>query len=98
MAGYIDEQGKAAIILINKWDAVEGDRHHVRIQPAGAGGAGYGLRPILYISALTGQRTTRSWARCGRPILGVAHHHEALNDVLADAQAALSPPPPAGGG
>ena len=96
IAGYIDEQGKAAVILINKWDAVEKQTgtlesysRQVREQLKFMDYA-----PILYISALTGQRTQRVldavravYAQaCRRVTTGL------LNDVLADAQAALSPP------
>ena len=96
IAGYIDEQGKAAIICINKWDAVEKETgtlekytKEVREQLKFMDYA-----PILYISALTGQRTNRllnavreAHAQASRRITtGV------LNDVLSDAQAYLQPP------
>jgi GTP-binding protein len=58
IAGYILEEHKSAVVLVNKWDAVEKDAHtmeayteHVRRE----------LRfmnyvPVLFISSLTGQR------------------------------------------
>lgn len=100
IAGYVDEKGKAAVIVINKWDAVEKDtgtmdkyvkevREHLKFMA---------YAPVVFISALTGQRTNR--------ILDAvrAVHAEAtrrittglLNDILADAQAALQPPATSG--
>ena len=39
IAGYIDEQGKAAVIVVNKWDAIEKDtEHHERVRREGARG------------------------------------------------------------
>jgi GTP-binding protein len=58
IAGYVLEEHKSVIVVVNKWDAIEKDTHtmvayteHVR----------YELKfldyvPVLYISALTGQR------------------------------------------
>ncbi|MBR2570617.1 MAG: ribosome biogenesis GTPase Der [Clostridia bacterium] len=96
IAGYIDEQGKAAVIVVNKWDAVEKDtgstsrfsrevREQLKFMP---------YAPILFVSALTGQRVTRILETvrevhaqaCRRVTTGL------LNDILADAQAALQPP------
>ena len=61
IAGYIDEQGKAAIIVINKWDAIEKDagtmnefvrkvREELKFMQ---------YAPVLFVSALTGQRVTK---------------------------------------
>jgi GTP-binding protein len=96
IAGYIDEQGKAAIILINKWDAVEKETGTMSEYDRQVREAlkFMDYAPILYISALTGQRTHRildavreAYAQASRRITTGL-----LNDVLADAQAALSPP------
>ena len=100
IAGYIDEQGKAAIIVINKWDAVEKDtgtmneyvakvREELKFMA---------YAPILFISALTGQRTNKVletvqavYEQASRRITTGL-----LNDILADAQAALQPPATSG--
>ena len=100
IAGYIDEKGKAAIIVINKWDAVEKDtgtmnefnaqvRENLKFMA---------YAPILYISALTGQRVNRVletvksvYAESRRRVTTGL-----LNDILADAQAALQPPATSG--
>ncbi|MDO4356360.1 MAG: ribosome biogenesis GTPase Der [Clostridia bacterium] len=100
IAGYIDEQGKAAVIIVNKWDAVEKETgtmekytKEVREQLKFMNYA-----PVLYISALTGQRVQR--------VLETVRsvHEQAtrrittglLNDILSDAQAALQPPATSG--
>ena len=100
IAGYVDEQGKAAIIVVNKWDAVEKDtwtmdkfvkeiRENLKFMA---------YAPILFISAMTGQRVNKVLETVR------AAHAEAtrrvttglLNDILADAQAALQPPATSG--
>ena len=96
IAGYIDEQGKAAVIVVNKWDAVVKDTGTMK---EFTGKVREELKfmsyaPILFISALTGQRTGKVletvrevYAQAGRRVTTGL-----LNDVLADAQAALQPP------
>ena len=96
IAGYIDEQGKPAIVVVNKWDAVvketgtlESFTRQIREQLKFMDYA-----RILFISALTGQRADRImpmvrevYAQASRRVTtGI------LNDVLADAQTALQPP------
>ena len=61
IAGYIHEQGKAAIILVNKWDIVEKDdkitdRYIAEIKKELPF---MDYAPVLFISALTGQRINR---------------------------------------
>ena len=96
VAGLAHEAGKASIIVVNKWDLVEKDdrtmdkmREEVRRDLAYMTYA-----PILFISALTGQRVDRIFElvnyvneqSCMRIKTGM------LNDVLADAQARVQPP------
>ena len=100
IAGYIDEQGKAAIIVVNKWDAVEKETGTMEEYVKKVRGElkFMNYAPILFISALTGQRVPRVMeavraARaqsCRRITTGL------LNDILADAQAALQPPASSG--
>ncbi|MEG1604504.1 MAG: ribosome biogenesis GTPase Der [Clostridia bacterium] len=96
IAGYIDEQGKAAIILVNKWDAMEKETGTVEAYTKTVREAlkFMDYAPILYISALSGQRThkildmVRSvYAQASRRITTGL-----LNDILSDAQVALAPP------
>ena len=96
IAGYVDEQGKACVLCINKWDVVEKDGRtydkflkEVRSQLSFMGYA-----DAVCISAKTGQRVDRALEmaeaaaqeNARRVTTGV------LNDVLADAQASLQPP------
>ncbi len=100
IAGYIDDQGKAAIIIVNKWDAVEKDtgtmnefianiRKELKFME---------YAPVLFISALTGQRTGSiiDMVRKVREQSSRRITTGLLNDVLGDAQAALQPPATSG--
>ncbi len=100
IAGYVDEKGKAAVIVINKWDAVEKDTHTMDkfVRKVRENLKFMAYAPVLFISAMTGQRVNK--------VLDAvrAVHAEAtrrvttglLNDILADAQAALQPPATSG--
>ena len=100
IAGYIDEQGKAAVIVVNKWDAVEKQtgtmeefsrkiRESLKFMD---------YAPILYLSALTGQRCQKLMEAV-RSVYAQATRRVTtglLNDILTDAQAALQPPATSG--
>ena len=100
IAGYVDEKGKAAIIVVNKWDAVEKDTYTMDkfVKEVREGLKFMAYAPVLFISALTGQRVNKVLEAVR------AAHAEAtrrvttglLNDILADAQAALQPPATSG--
>ena len=100
VAGYVHEEGKAAIIVVNKWDAVEKDTNTMEsyrkqvIEDLKF----MDYAPVVFISALTGQRvpkvleTVKSvYEQTSRRITTGL-----LNDILADATAALQPPFTAG--
>ena len=100
VAGYVHDEGKAAIIVVNKWDAVEKDTNTMEAYRKKVLDAlkFMDYAPVLFISALTGQRvpkvleTVRSvYEQTSRRITTGL-----LNDVLADATAALQPPFTAG--
>ena len=96
VAGLAHEAGKACIIVVNKWDAVEKDgktmdkmREDVRRDLSYMTYA-----PILFISALTGQRVPRLFE-----LINYVNDQSAmrittgmLNSVLADATARVQPP------
>ena len=100
IAGYIDEQGKAAIIVINKWDAVEKDTGTMEefTKKVREGLKFMDYAPLLFLSALTGQRVNKLmnlvrsvYAQYTRRVpTGL------LNDILIDAQTALQPPATSG--
>lgn len=96
IAGLAHEAGKASVVVVNKWDLVEKDgktmdkmRKEVMRDLAFMSYA-----PVLFISALTGQRTDRIFE-----LVNYVNDQSAmrittgmLNDVLADAQARQQPP------
>lgn len=61
IVGYAHEKGRAAIIVVNKWDLVEKDEHtsnlYIKDLRSGLGFMQYA--PIMFVSALTGQRVHR---------------------------------------
>ena len=96
VAGYVHEEGKAAIIVVNKWDAVEKDTNTLEAyrKKVIEDLKFMDYAPVLFISALTGQRV-------GNVLSAVKDAYEQtsrrittglLNDVLGDATAALQPP------
>ncbi|MBR0368479.1 MAG: ribosome biogenesis GTPase Der [Clostridia bacterium] len=100
IAGYVDEQGKAAVIVINKWDAVEKDTKTMDkfVREVRENLKFMAYAPVLFISAMTGQRVNRvleavrdAYAQATRRVTTGL-----LNDILADAQAALQPPATSG--
>ena len=96
VAGLAHEAGKACIIVVNKWDSIEKDdktmdrmRQDVRRDLAYMTYA-----PIVFISALTGQRVDRLF-----DLINYVSDQAAmrittgmLNTVLADATARVQPP------
>ena len=96
VAGMAHEAGKASIIVVNKWDLVDketGTMEKMR-KDVLRDLSFMSYAPVLFISALTGQRTERIFELVNfvndqssmRITTGL------LNDVLADAQARVQPP------
>ena len=96
VAGMAHEAGKASIIVVNKWDLVEKDGKTMdRMREDIRRDLGYmAYAPILFISAMTGQRVDRLFELIQyvnnqantRITTGM------LNSVLADAQTRVQPP------
>ena len=97
IAGLVHEAGKAAIIVVNKWDAVENKETNTMRDKelAVRDGLSYmTYAPVVFLSALTGQRVDKLFEviqavhtqNCSRITTG------ALNSVLADATARVQPP------
>ena len=96
VAGYAHEQGKACIIAVNKWDAVEKDTYTMdRMRKELEESFSFmSYAPILFISAKTGQRLDRMFemiklvasSNAMRVTTGT------LNDILAQATARVQPP------
>ena len=96
IAGLAHEAGKASIVVVNKWDLIEKDTHTMdRMRKDVMRDLSFmSYAPILFISALTGQRTQRIFELVNfvneqasmRITTGM------LNNILADAQARQQPP------
>ena len=96
VAGLAHEAGKACIIVVNKWDAIEKDGKTMdRMREDVRRDLSYmTYAPIVFISALTGQRVDRLFE-----LINYVNNQAAmrittgmLNNVLADATARVQPP------
>ncbi len=96
VAGLAHEAGKACIIVVNKWDAIEKDDKTMdRMREDIRRDLSYmTYAPILFISAMTGQRVQRLFE-----LINYVHEQASvrittgmLNTVLADAQTRVQPP------
>lgn len=96
IAGYMHEAGKACIVAVNKWDLIEKDtktmdNFRMDVQEK----LGFMLyAPILFISALTGQRVTKVFEMAKYVYNQSAMRISTgmLNDVINDATARVQPP------
>lgn len=96
IAGFVKDQGKAAIIVVNKWDLIEKDtntsekfKKRMRVDLAFMDYVEY-----IFISALTGQRTQKLLDMC-KELYSVASKRittGVLNDTLSDAMQMNEPP------
>ena len=96
IAGIAHEAGKACIIVVNKWDSVEKDnattgKYNNDVRTALAYMT---YAPIVYVSALTGQRVEKLY-----PLIKKVYEEASrrvptgmLNDVLNDAMTRVQPP------
>ncbi len=96
IAGLAHEAGKASIIIVNKWDLVEketGTMEKMR-KDIMWDLSFMSYAPILFISALTGQRTNRIFELINfvNDQSNMRISTGMLNNVLADAQARVQPP------
>ena len=96
IAGIAHEAGKACIIVVNKWDAVEKDKDSVNEFTKKIYNALSYMTyaPILFVSALTGQRLQKLFEHInyvnGQAKLRISTGM--LNDMLGDATAKVQPP------
>lgn len=96
VAGLAHEAGKASILVVNKWDAIEKDDKTMdRMREDIRRDLSYmTYAPIVFISAMTGQRVPRLFE-----LINYVNDQAAmrittgmLNSVLADATARVQPP------
>ena len=96
IAGLAHEAGKASIIVVNKWDLVDketGTMDRMR-KSVEADLSFMSYAPVLFISALTGQRVQKLFEKINhvRAQSAMRITTGMLNNVLADAQARVQPP------
>jgi GTP-binding protein len=96
LAGRIEEEGRACVVVVNKWDAVEKNAHTIYEYEEMLRDRLYFLKwaDFIFVSALTGQRVER--------ILDLANQAEeqhqrrvttaVVNEVLEEALSWRSPP------
>lgn len=96
VAGLAHEAGKACIIVVNKWDAVEKDDKTMdRMTKDIRRDLAYmDYAPILFLSALTGSRVEKLFAVINDVNAQASMRISTgmLNDVLSDATARVQPP------
>jgi len=96
LAGRIEEEGKAAIIIVNKWDALEKDSNTIYQYEKMLRDRVYFMywSEILFVSALTGQRVKTIFDSIQT---AVQEHRRrvstaVINEVIQEAVAWYSPP------
>ncbi|MBR6312340.1 MAG: ribosome biogenesis GTPase Der [Oscillospiraceae bacterium] len=96
VAGLVHEAGKASVIVVNKWNLVDKDTHTMdKLRKDVMRDLSFmSYAPIVFISALTGQRVDRLFE-----LIKYVNDQAAtristgmLNNVLADATARVQPP------
>ena len=97
IAGLVHEAGKAAIIVVNKWDAVEDKETNTMrdMEREVREGLSYmTYAPVVFLSALTGSRVDKLF-----PMIQEVYKQNtsrittgALNSILAEATARVQPP------
>ena len=97
IAGLCHEAGKACVLVVNKWDAVEGKDSNTmaRMTENVRKGLAYmQYAPVVFLSALTGQRVDRIFEVINTVAANAAMRITTgnLNNVLADATARVQPP------
>lgn len=96
IAGYAHEQGKASVIVVNKWDMVQKEtgtleEYRKRVHEK----LGFMLyAPVIFISAMTGQRVDKTYG-----LIKYVSEQSAMristgviNDLLNEATAMVQPP------
>lgn len=96
LAGRINDEGRACVVVVNKWDAVEKDAYTIYDFTEKVKGRLMFVEyaPIIFVSALTGQRVVKILDLVDQ--VGEQHRRRistaVLNEVLRDATSWLSPP------
>lgn len=96
IAGYVHEEGKASVLVVNKWDLIEKDTHTMEQfkKKLIADIAFMSYVPMIFISAKTGQRVGKV-LETGRMALeqnSMRITTGTLNDVVSEAITMTEPP------
>ncbi len=101
LAGRIEEEGRACVLVVNKWDAVEKDSHTLPMKEKELRSKLYFLpwATMIFTSALTGQRVEGIFALAA---IAVEQHRRrvttsVVNEVLKEALSWRNPPTTRGG-
>lgn len=94
--GYTQEQGRACIILVNKWDLLAGDvKRQKQLMDEIAMATGFmSFAPVLKVSALTGKGIKRVFPEIGKVFRQYNERFQtsSLNQLLEDAVSRHAPP------
>lgn len=96
IAGYVHEEGKASVLIVNKWDLIEKDTHtmHAFKKKLSSDLAFMSYVPMLFISAKTGQRVNKVLEQAEYVYRQASMRITTgtLNDVIAEAVMVNEPP------
>ena len=96
IAGLISDAGKAAVVVMNKWDTIEKDTNTLEKKRREVLNdlKFMDYAQVLFTSALTGQRVTNILQAVGDAYAQASRRvgTGALNDVIGDAMISLQPP------
>lgn len=96
IAGMIKDEGKAIVVVVNKWDAIEKETDTLESYRAKVlqDLKFVDFAPVLFVSAMTGQRLKSIWEAVDRVYAEASKRVPtgALNDIIGEAQISLQPP------
>ena len=96
VAGYAYEKGRAVILIVNKWDSLAKDNATLGryVEKVRTSFKFLSFAPILFVSALTGQRVAKIMAEVEKVAVEFNKRipTPALNKVLGEAEKAHQPP------
>lgn len=96
IAGYVHEEGKASVLIVNKWDLIEKDTHtmHAFKKKLEADLAFMSYVPMLFISAKTGQRVNKVLQQASYVYEQASRRITTgtLNDIINEAISVTEPP------
>lgn len=96
IAGYVHEEGKASVVIVNKWDTIEKDTHTMNEfkKKLYSDLAFMSYVPMLFISAKTGQRVNKvlELAKYAYNQNSIRISTGTLNDVISEAVTVTEPP------